>query len=82
MTRKGILSDRELLAELGDRRFGVILVNFDLERNEPLRYSQDYLTKAVRQAIVARYHVAASLEMPAPEKIDPDDRFYVWAPNY
>jgi len=82
LTRQGILSDRELLAELGDRRFGVILVNFNLERNEPLRYSQDYLTKAVRQAIVARYHVAASLEMPAPEKIDPDDRFYVWAPNY
>jgi len=36
----------------------------------------------VRQVIVTRYHLAASLEMPAAEKIDPDDRFYVWAPNY
>ena len=53
-----------------------------MSATEPLRYSQDYLTKAVRQVIVTRYHLAASLEMPAAEKIDPDDRFYVWAPNY
>ncbi len=81
LIRKGRLSDRDLVAQLGRSRYGVIVLNFDLQREKDPDRTEYYLTEPLRQAIRANYRLAASLEMPGPEKLRPDDRFYLWVPS-
>lgn len=79
--RQGILPDREILAQLQQRRFGVIVLNFDLARGRDPYRANYYLTGRLRDAIAANYQPAASLKMPEAEKLQPEDRFYVWVPR-
>ncbi len=81
LIRKGRLSDRDLVAQLGRSRYGVVVLNFDLERERDPNRMEYYLTKSVRQAIQANYRLADSLEMPGPEKFRVEDRFYAWVPK-
>jgi hypothetical protein len=81
LVRKGALPERDLLAQLRDRRFGVITLNFDLEGEKDPERKDFYLTERLRRAILVNYRLAASLEMPGPEKFDAADRLYVWAPR-
>jgi len=67
LIRKGTLSDRELLAQFAERRFGVIVMYFDLRAEEVSRRADCQL--------------AASLDLPGPEKFQDADRFYVWVPR-
>ncbi len=81
LIRKGSLSDRDLLAQLERRRFGVVVLNFDLEREEESGEVDFYLTEPIRRFIQANYRPAASLEMPRPERMLASDRFYSWVPR-
>jgi len=77
---RGLITDRAVTAQLYDRRFGVVLVSFDLHSEQDLRANY-YLTEPMRQAILAKYQVLRSLEMPEVEKFSAGDRFYVWVPR-
>jgi len=79
--RRDLASDRDLLHQLDDGRFGVVVLNFDLQHERDLFYADFYLTEPLRQAILADYRLAASLEMPEVEKFRANDRFYVWVPR-
>lgn len=81
LIREGALPSRDLLAQLRGRRFGVIALSFDLEHETDPERTDFYLTEPVRQAILANYRLAASLEMPSSEKLNEGDRFYVWVPR-
>ncbi len=81
LIRKGLLSDRDLLAQLRDRRYGVIVLNFDLEREKDPNRTDYYLTESMRQAIRENYRLATRLEMPGPEKLHVADWFYAWVPR-
>ena len=81
LIRKGTLSDRDLLGQLRDRRFGVIALNFDLESERNPQRLERYLTEPLRRSILANYRPSASLDMPAPEKLYAPDRFYLWIPE-
>jgi hypothetical protein len=80
LIRKGVIPDRDLGSQLQERRFGVVVLNFDLERDQDAYWANYYLTPPLRQAILANYRLEASLEMPEVEKFRPSDRFYVWVP--
>jgi hypothetical protein len=81
LVRQGKLPEQTLLDQLSQRRFGVIVLNFDLPRDrEPYR-TEFYLTAPMRAAILRNYQLRASLEMPEPGKHDRRDRFYVWVPS-
>jgi len=79
LIRKGILSDQALLDQLRDHRFGVILLTYDIQ-TQSSTHPPAYLTERLRQAILRNYVLAASQEMPAPQKFQEDDRWYVWVP--
>src|SRR5205823_6901867 len=81
LIRKGIATDRYLCAELDNHRFGVVVLNFDLEHDHDQYWANYYLTGPLRQAILANYQPEASLEMPEVEKFRASDRFYVWVPR-
>ncbi len=81
LTRQGVLSNRDLVAQLDARRYGVIVLNFDLQGQEDSNRKDYYLIQPLRQTILANYRPAASLEMPGPEKYRPSDRFYAWVPR-
>jgi hypothetical protein len=78
---QGRFSDQEVVGELERRRFGVIVLNFDLQPAGNSRRSQSDFPEAWDTAILANYELAVSLEMPDPEKVWPEDRFYVWVPR-
>jgi hypothetical protein len=81
LIRKGTLPGGDLLAEVSGRRYGVIALNFDLPQEKDPNRRELYLTPAMLEAILANYQLAATLEMPEPEKIRDQDRFYVWVPR-
>ena len=81
LIRKGLTSDRDLCSELHNHRFGVVVLNFDLEHDQNPYWVNYYLTEPMRQAILANYQPEASLEMPEVEKFRANDRFYVWVPR-
>jgi hypothetical protein len=80
LIRKGMVPDRYLLTQLRERRFAIVVLNFDLQHEKDAYWTNYYLTDGLRQAILANYQAAVSLEMPEVEKFRPEDRFYVWVP--
>lgn len=81
LIRRKIVSDDLILAQLQERRFGVVVLSFDLQGKSDGYWPNYYLTGGVRQAILANYQPAANLPMPEPEKFSTTDRFYVWIPK-
>ncbi|HEV2494251.1 MAG TPA: hypothetical protein VG204_14390 [Terriglobia bacterium] len=81
LIRKGTLPGADLLANISERRYGVIVLNFDPERDKNPNQRELYLTPRMLEAIAANYRPATSLAMPEPEQIHDDDRFYVWVPR-
>jgi hypothetical protein len=41
----------------------------------------DRLPQSWTEAIVQNYQQVATLEMPAPQKFLPEDRYYIWVPG-
>jgi hypothetical protein len=81
LVRKGILSDQALLDQIRSLRFGLIVINYDMSIEPPVSQGGTRLPRALSEAILASYRLAASLAMPDTEKVWPDDRFYIWVPR-
>ena len=79
LVRRGILSDQILLDGIRGRRFGIIVSNQDMRGAQSAKVYA--LRRTWQEAILSNYSLATSLEMPRPEKIYPDDRFFVWVPR-
>jgi hypothetical protein len=78
----GKIPAQDLIGQLEHRHFGVILVGFDLnDEHETHRPNGICMTESLHRTILKNYQLAATLEMPEPEKIHAEDRFYVWVPR-
>lgn len=81
LIREGTVPASYLVDELHRKRYGVIMLNFDLEHETNRHFISHYLTAALRRAILADYRVADTLPAPAPETIQPAGLFYIWIPR-
>ena len=81
LIRKGLVSGQEMPRLIARGYFRVILLDFDLEKEESDYYRNLYLTQAIREAIREHYSLADTLEMPAPERMLDHAKFYVWIPR-
>lgn len=81
LIRKGTLSDRDLLDALSRRRFNLVALDFDLQKEKNQERLDRYTTESMRQAILTNYQPLVGLEMPYPERLYGDDRLYLWVPR-
>lgn len=81
LVRKGTLSEGDMVAQLENHDFGAVVIDFDPRTEKESYFLNFYLTEGVRRAIQANYQLATTLEMPEPEKLRPEARFYVWVPR-
>jgi len=81
LIRKGVISDREMIGLLESRRFRLVVLDFDLEAEGPNYYTEYYMTAPIRAAIQANYQLSSALEMPGPEKLREEAKFYIWVPR-
>jgi hypothetical protein len=81
LIRQGTLSNRDLRNQVDHRSFGIIVVDLDLLGPDARIPPDYYFTEPLRRAIVENYRPLASLEMPSPERLRDDSRFYVWVPK-
>jgi hypothetical protein len=78
---QGRLPDRNLLMELNGRSFAVIVAHYDLRDEGIARHRIDRLPDSWGEAILQNYQLQTTIEMPRPERLLPEDRFYVWVPR-
>ena len=81
LVRKGRLDDGDLVAQLENHYFGLVVVDFDLQTEKDTYFLDFCLTEKIRRAIEASYQLTATMEMPGPEKLREEARFYVWVPQ-
>jgi hypothetical protein len=81
LVRNGTVPEWELVDQLDQRRFGLIVLNFDLKASGDDYWANYYLTAAMRRAILLKYRPAATLDLPGPEKFESSDRMYSWIPR-
>jgi hypothetical protein len=81
LSHDGIVSDRDLVNQIHDRRFDVIVLYFDISQEHDPYWLKFYATPAAVRAINASYELDASLAMPAPLRQRPQDRFYLYVPR-
>jgi hypothetical protein len=81
LARHGVVADQYLIERIRERWFSAIILDFDLakERN-PLMLGM-YLTAAARKAVEQNYQIAGQVAVPSPERLDPQDYFYVYVPR-
>lgn len=77
----GRLPDQNFQSQFQERRFGAVILNFDIQNEDDSKINIFRFPKPWAQAIRRDYEPAATLEMPGPEKMFDDDRFYVWVPR-
>ncbi|HEV3482788.1 MAG TPA: hypothetical protein VGR97_10730 [Candidatus Acidoferrales bacterium] len=80
LSHRGIVSDRDLVNQIHAHRFAVIVVHFDISQEHDL-YRLNFYTPAILRVIETDYDLDKNLEMPAPLKEGPRDRFYVYVPR-
>jgi hypothetical protein len=66
--RKGTLLDRDLVASLERREFGVIIVAFGLQAGKDEVRLERCFTGRVARTILENYQHVVTLELPGPEK--------------
>jgi hypothetical protein len=81
LAHRGILSDRDLAAQIANRRFSAIVLPLDLSHEQDPYWLNFYLTPATREAIEQRYTRMDILDMPSPVKQRSQDRYYVYVPK-
>jgi hypothetical protein len=81
LVRNGTLRADDLESSVRRRRFGVIIMTFDLQAGQDEGWLKRFLTEPVRIAILENYQPAVSLDLPGPEKFHRDDKFYAWVPR-
>ena len=77
---RGLVSDQDLIAEIQDRHFAVIVLPFDVSRERD-PYWLKFYTPGILRTIETDYEVDKNLEMPAPLKQGARDRFYIYVPK-
>ena len=82
LARRGVVSDQEMLARIRDQWFSVIVLDFDLEKERDPRWLDMYLTASTREAIEQNYQLREQIEIPFPERFNPQDRFYIYIPRH
>jgi hypothetical protein len=70
-----------MIGLLESRHFGLVMLDFDLETEGPNYYTEYYMTAPIRAAIQANYQLPSALEMPGPEKLREEAKFYIWVPR-
>jgi hypothetical protein len=81
LARRGVVPDQELLARIRDRWFSVIILDFDLKKERDPQWLDMYLTASTREAIEQNYELGEQIEIPLPERFNPQDRFYIYVPK-
>jgi hypothetical protein len=82
LVRSGTLSGNEFLKEIQERKFGAILLDFDLKPNRDDAIANFTLTADFRAAILANYSLLAVLPMPRLEKREFNEgRIFLWVPR-
>ena len=81
MARRGVVSDKHLLNQIRAGWFSVIVLDFDLQQEKDPIWLNYYLTAPVRDAINRHYRPIHSLEVPEPERLWKQDRFYIYVPR-
>lgn len=81
LIRKGLVSGEEMPRLIAQEHFQLILLDFDLEKEQSDYYVNLYLTPAIRDAIGKHYRLADTMEMPSPEKMLENGKYYVWIPK-
>jgi hypothetical protein len=79
--RGGVVPDRDLAGQVRERRFAVIVMHFDVRKENDPYWTTFYTTPAILDAVKHDYELAKSLEMPVPIRQRPQDRFYVYVPR-
>jgi hypothetical protein len=82
LARRGVVPDQQLLERIRDQWFSVIVVDFDLEKEQDPRWLDMYLTAYAREAIEQNYRIGGQIEIPFPERFNPEDRFYIYVPKH
>ena len=77
----GRLADQNFESQFRERRFGAVILHFDIQREDNPKINIFRFPKPWARAILRDYEPAATLDMPGPEKMFDDDRFYVWVPR-
>lgn len=81
LSRHGVVSDGDLIAQIRARWFSVIVLDFDLQtERDPYRLAY-YLNEPARRAIVENYEISTTLPTPTPEKLWEGDQFYIYVPR-
>lgn len=81
MARHGVVADKELLDRIDDRWFTVIVLDFNLEKERDPQWLDMYLTRLARDAIERNYQLVDNIEIPFPERLSPQDHFYIYVPK-
>jgi hypothetical protein len=82
LIRKGTLSDREVVSRIDNGGYGVILLDFNLERFNSSKMADFYTTRPMRDAVLRSYQQVARLSLPRPETSRfTDGSMYVWVPK-
>lgn len=81
LDQRGVLSDEDLIKQIRAGWFSVIVLDFNLQQERDPTQLNYYLTAAARSAIEHAYRPVDSLEVPEPEKLWPQDRFYIYVPR-
>jgi hypothetical protein len=82
LIRKGTLSDREIVSRIENGGYGVILLDFDLDRFNSSKMGDFYTTRPMRDAVLHSYQEVARLSLPRPETSRfTDGSMYVWVPR-
>jgi hypothetical protein len=79
LSRRGLLSDRSLAAQIHAGRFSVILTDINLTEERDPAWLNWYLTEPVREAISRDYDLRTTLE--APDREISRLRFCVYVPR-
>jgi hypothetical protein len=82
LARRGVVPDQELLARIRDQWFSLIVLDFDLEKEQDPQWLDMYLTASAREAILQNYELREQIEIPSPERFNPQDRFYIYVPKH
>jgi hypothetical protein len=82
LARRGVVPDQELLTRIRGQWFSLIVLDFDLEKERDPQWLDMYLTASTREAIAQNYKLVEQIEIPFPERFNPQDRFYIYIPKH
>jgi hypothetical protein len=81
LLRMGKIPEAGLMSQLRAQRFRVIITYFDVRTTRTDVRPDFTLTEPLREELLRSYQLLATLELPGPEVIQPQDRFYAWVPR-